>query len=168
MQFIVPDFMFFGGSITNKTERSLTFLAECRAKGLRKLGVEKCTLVGLSYGGMVGFKMIEMYSDLVESMVVTGLVMALTESITCGRLKKLGLSSWQEHLLPVTVVVVKEKLDTAASKLLPNFVYRHILEESFALLSQCEAMFYCGKNFLFLTPVFFFIFKFYFFKKIKN
>ncbi|KAH8498295.1 hypothetical protein H0E87_017276 [Populus deltoides] len=50
----VPDFLFFGGSFTDKTERSPAFQAECMARGLKKLGVEKCTLVGLSYGGMVG------------------------------------------------------------------------------------------------------------------
>ncbi|XWS67909.1 hypothetical protein CRYUN_Cryun04dG0045200 [Craigia yunnanensis] len=72
----VPDFFFFGGSITDKTERSVEFQAECMAKGLRKLGVEKCTLVGFSYGGMVGFKMAEMYPDLVESLVVSSSVMA--------------------------------------------------------------------------------------------
>ncbi|KAJ6692695.1 EPOXIDE HYDROLASE 4-LIKE [Salix purpurea] len=63
------DLLFFGGSATDSTERSPAFQAEFMAKGLKKLGVEKCTLVGLSYGGMVGFKMAEMYPDLVDSMV---------------------------------------------------------------------------------------------------
>jgi hypothetical protein len=36
---------------------------------LRKLGVENCTLVGLSYGRIVGFKMAEMFPDLVVSFV---------------------------------------------------------------------------------------------------
>ncbi|KAG6761527.1 hypothetical protein POTOM_034753 [Populus tomentosa] len=40
------------------------------AKGLRKLHVEKCTLVGLSYGGIVGFKMAEMFPNLVDSMAL--------------------------------------------------------------------------------------------------
>ncbi|CAK7329693.1 unnamed protein product [Dovyalis caffra] len=65
----VPDLLFFGESVTDKTDRKVAFQAECIAKGLRKLGVEKCTLVGMSYGGMVSFKMAEMYPDLVESMV---------------------------------------------------------------------------------------------------
>ncbi|KHG10485.1 Epoxide hydrolase 4 [Gossypium arboreum] len=60
----VPDFVFFGDSITDKSERSVQLQAECIAKGLKKLGVQKCTLVGFSYGGMVGFKMAEIYPEL--------------------------------------------------------------------------------------------------------
>ena len=57
-----------GESITDKKE---AFQAECTAKGLRKLGVEKCALVGLCYGGIVCFKTAEMFPDLVESIVVS-------------------------------------------------------------------------------------------------
>ncbi|CAK9134092.1 unnamed protein product [Ilex paraguariensis] len=45
----VPDLLFFGGSTTDSHHRSTTFQAECLAKGLRKLGVESCTLkIGFS------------------------------------------------------------------------------------------------------------------------
>lgn len=47
----VSNLVFFGGSITDKTDKSVKFQAKCMAKGLRKLGVEKCTLVCLIYGG---------------------------------------------------------------------------------------------------------------------
>ncbi|XVE49045.1 hypothetical protein DITRI_Ditri01bG0050600 [Diplodiscus trichospermus] len=67
----IPDLVFFGGSTTDKPERSVEFQAECMAQALRKLGVEKCTRVCLSYGGMIGFKMAEMFPDLVDSMVVS-------------------------------------------------------------------------------------------------
>ncbi|KAE8695176.1 putative Oxygen-evolving enhancer protein 2, chloroplast precursor [Hibiscus syriacus] len=49
----IPDILFFGGSITEKPDRSPTFQAEYLIKGLRKLGVEHCAVVGFSYGGMV-------------------------------------------------------------------------------------------------------------------
>ncbi|XP_057996754.1 uncharacterized protein LOC131175942 isoform X1 [Hevea brasiliensis] len=129
----VPDFLFFGGSITDMADRSPAFQAECIAKGLRKLGVDKCTLVGLSYGGMVGFKMAEMYPDLVTSMVVTCSVMALTESITRSGLQRIGFSSWPEYLLPETSKGLKQMLDIASYKLpwVPNFVYKHLLEVMF-------------------------------------
>lgn len=126
----VPDFLFFGGSITDKTERSVEFQAECMAKGLRKLGVEKCTLVGFSYGGMVGFKMAEMYPDLVESMVVTCSVMALTESISNAGLERIGFPSWADYLLPVSVKGVETLLQVATYSFpkLPNWIYKDILE----------------------------------------
>ncbi|KAG5238968.1 epoxide hydrolase [Salix suchowensis] len=129
----VPDLLFFGESITDRTERKVVFQAECVAKGLKKLGVEKCTLVGMSYGGMVGFKMAEMYPDLVESMVVSCTAMVMTESISRACLKRIGFSSWPEYLMPDTVKGVKEMLRIATYKLpwLPDFVHRSILEVMF-------------------------------------
>ncbi|XWS67908.1 hypothetical protein CRYUN_Cryun04dG0045100 [Craigia yunnanensis] len=64
------------------------------AKGLKKLGVERCPLVGFSYGGIVGFKMTEMRPDLIDSMVVAGSVMALTDNISIATLQRIGFSSW--------------------------------------------------------------------------
>ncbi|XP_048229624.1 uncharacterized protein LOC8271427 isoform X1 [Ricinus communis] len=129
----VPNFLFFGGSITDKPYRSPVFQAECIAKSLRKLGVESCSLVGLSYGGMAGFKMAEMYPDLVKSMVVTGSVIALTESITRAGLERIGFSSWAEYLIPRTIKGVKDMLDIAIYKLpwIPNFVFEDVLEVMF-------------------------------------
>ncbi|KAJ6409749.1 hypothetical protein OIU84_009280 [Salix udensis] len=103
------------------------------AKGLKKLGVEKCTLVGLSYGGMVGFKMAEMYPDLVDSMVVSCSVMALTESITRSALERIGFSSWEELLIPETFEGVKKiaELCTFTSLALPDFFYRDIFQDMF-------------------------------------
>ncbi|KAG5238967.1 epoxide hydrolase [Salix suchowensis] len=129
----VPDLLFFGGSATDRTERSPAFQAECMAKGLKKLGVEKCTLVGLSYGGMVGFKMAEMYPDLVDSMVVSCSVMALTESITRSALERIGFSSWAQLLIPETFEGVKKiaELCTFKSLALPDFFYRDIFQDMF-------------------------------------
>lgn len=126
----VPDFIFFGDSVTDKTERSVEFQAECIAKGLNKLGVQQCTLVGFSYGGMVGFKMAEMYPELVHSMVVTCSPMAFTESISKARLHRLGFNSWPDYLLPESVKGVETLIQRASHSLpkLPNFIYKEILE----------------------------------------
>jgi pimeloyl-ACP methyl ester carboxylesterase len=127
---ITWQFQAFGGSLTDKSERSPEFQAECVAKGLRKLGVERCTLVGLSYGGMVGFKMADMFPDLVESLVVTCSVMALTESISAASLERIGFKSWPEYLLPDSVKGVELLFDIATYKLpnIPNFIYKHYFE----------------------------------------
>ncbi|GLT86220.1 hypothetical protein SLE2022_043740 [Rubroshorea leprosula] len=129
----VPDLLFFGGSITDKTDRSVGFQAECMAKALRQLGVRRCTVVGLSYGGMVGFKMAEMYPALVESMVVTGSVMALTESISNAGLERIGFSSWSEYLLPKSVQGVKVLFHTACYNFpwLPNCIFKDYLKTMF-------------------------------------
>lgn len=129
----VPDLLFFGASTTDKPDRSSGFQAECLAQGLLKLGVDKCTLVGLSYGGMVGFKMARSHPDLVESMVACGTVMELTDSITRASLAKIGLSSWSELLLPESVGGVKNMLSVGTHKLpwLPDFFFKHFLEVMF-------------------------------------
>lgn len=126
----VPDFLFFGSSTTDKADRSPEFQAECVAKSLKKLGVETCTLVGWSYGGMVGFKMAEMYPNLVKSMVVTCSVMALTESVSSDRLNRIEFSSWSEFLIPRTVKDVRKTFEIATYKLpwLPNFVYNGVFK----------------------------------------
>ncbi|KAB2635628.1 hypothetical protein D8674_026162 [Pyrus ussuriensis x Pyrus communis] len=129
----VPDLLFFGGSTTDKPDRSLEFQSECVAKGLSILGVERCTVVGLSYGGMVGFKMAELYPNLVESMVVTCSVMALTRSITNASLDRLGFKCWSDYLLPDSVKGVRNLFEIAAYKFphLPDWIYKHYLEVMF-------------------------------------
>lgn len=129
----VPDFLFFGGSITDRMERSARFQAEFVAKGLGKLRVEKVTLVGLSYGGMVAFQMAKLYPNLVKSMVVSSTVIEMTESISLDSYKKLGLSSWSDLLMPTTVDGLKHMFSIGFHKLpwLPDFVYRDILKTMF-------------------------------------
>ncbi|KAJ9537839.1 hypothetical protein OSB04_030572 [Centaurea solstitialis] len=129
----VPDFLFFGGSITDRKERSASFQAKFIAKGLEKLRVEKVTLVGMSYGGMVGFQMAKLYPKLVKSMVVSATVLEMTESISLNAYKKLGLSNWSDLLMPTTVDGLKYMFSVGFHKLpwLPDFIYRDILKTMF-------------------------------------
>ncbi|AET03894.1 putative acylglycerol lipase [Medicago truncatula] len=129
----VPDLLFFGGSTTDKTERSPRFQAECLAIALRKLGVEKCIVVGFSYGGMVAFKMAEMYPDLVQALVISGSILAMTDSISVSSLQELGFSSSSELLLPNSVKGLKALLSVAAYKKLwfPDRLHKDFLEVMF-------------------------------------
>ena len=52
--------------------RSPAFQAQCVAAALRSLGVERCAVVGFSYGGFVAFRMAEAQPGLVASVVATG------------------------------------------------------------------------------------------------
>ncbi|KAG8478248.1 hypothetical protein CXB51_028161 [Gossypium anomalum] len=129
----VPDLLFFGGSITDKPDRSPTFQAEYLVQGLRKLGVEKCVVVGFSYGGMVAFKMAQMYPHMVEAMVVSGSILAMTDSISVETLNRLGFSSSAELLLPNSVKGLKALLSVAAYKKLwfPDRLHKDYLEVMF-------------------------------------
>uniref|UniRef100_A0A2N9EC33 AB hydrolase-1 domain-containing protein n=1 Tax=Fagus sylvatica TaxID=28930 RepID=A0A2N9EC33_FAGSY len=136
----VPDLLFFGGSITDKTDRSPSFQAECLATGLRKLRVERCTVVGFSYGGMVGFKMAELYPDLVKAMVVSCSTIAMTESIRETILQNLGFSSFSELLLPTSVKGLKTLLSVTAHKKLwfPDRLFKDFLEQYYRKSSKPE------------------------------
>lgn len=126
----IPDLLFFGNSITDKNDRSPTFQAETLVKGLRKIGVDKCAVVGFSYGGMVAFKMAELYPDLVQSMVVSGSILAMTDSISEATLGRLGFTSSSELLLPTSVKGLKALLSVAAYKKLwfPDRLHKDFLE----------------------------------------
>ncbi|XP_028767940.1 uncharacterized protein LOC114725580 [Neltuma alba] len=129
----VPDLVFFGESTTERPDRSVEFQAECVAEGLKRLGVEKCCVAGFSYGGFVGFKMAEMYSDTVESLVVSGSVPELMESFSGPALERLGgFSSWSQLLLPSRAYGVRLLLDVGFYKRIPcpRFLLRDFLKET--------------------------------------
>jgi len=133
----VPDLIFFGGSTTDKPDRSLTFQAECLAKGLKKLGVEKCVLVGFSYGGIVAFKMAELYSDMVQGVVVTGAVLAIEESLISRVVEDAGFSSCSEMLLPSSTEGLKTLLSTGVYRNIwfPNCLLNDFLKVCIFLVS---------------------------------
>ncbi|XP_019154540.1 PREDICTED: epoxide hydrolase 4-like [Ipomoea nil] len=126
----VPDLLFFGGSVTDSADRSPAFQVECLAKGLRKLGVEKCTVVGFSYGGMVAFKMAELFPELVEALVVSGAIMATTDDIITPTVNSLGFSTSSDLLLPTSVKGLKALLKVSAYRKLwfPNRLLKDFLE----------------------------------------
>lgn len=129
----VPDLLFFGDSVTGSSDRSPAFQAECLAKALNKLGVQSCTVVGFSYGGMVAFKMAEIHPRLVSALVISGSVLAMTDSISDSSFKSLGFSSSSELLLPNSVKGLKALLSISSYKKFwfPNFIYRDYLEVMF-------------------------------------
>jgi len=140
----VPDLLFFGGSITDKEERSPEFQAECLAAGLGKLGVEKCVVVGFSYGGFVALKMAEMYVEMVEGVVLSGAVVAVTESVVLRAVEGIGYSSISEMLLPVSVGELKILLSVACYRnlSLPNRFYADFLQVSFCSTHVNHIMFF--------------------------
>ncbi|CAL9121244.1 unnamed protein product [Musa textilis] len=130
----IPDLFFFGGSTTAAADRSPAFQAECLAAALDKLSVRRCTAVGFSYGGMVAFKMAELRPDLVRSLVVSGSVFAMTDSISRATLDQLGFASSSELLMPESIKGLKALLSVSMHKKLwfPDFLYKDYLEVMFS------------------------------------
>uniref|UniRef100_A0A1D1Y5L0 Epoxide hydrolase 3 n=1 Tax=Anthurium amnicola TaxID=1678845 RepID=A0A1D1Y5L0_9ARAE len=112
----VPDLLFFGGSTTGSADRSPGFQAECLARALGLLGVDRCTVIGFSYGGMVAFKLAESRPEMVRAMVVSGSVVAMTDSIGEEALARLGYKSSAELLLPESAKDNKALLSIATHR----------------------------------------------------
>ncbi|KAG8660374.1 hypothetical protein MANES_02G152000v8 [Manihot esculenta] len=66
----VPDLVFFGESFTSRPERTESFQAQCVMRVMEAHSVEKFSLIGLSYGGFVGYSIAAQYRDAVERVVV--------------------------------------------------------------------------------------------------
>ncbi|KAH7517809.1 hypothetical protein FEM48_Zijuj09G0103600 [Ziziphus jujuba var. spinosa] len=129
----VPDLLFFGGSITDSPHRSPEFQAECLARGLKLLGVERCTVVGCSYGGFVGSKMAESDPVLVESLVLSNSIVGFSELQSQEVLDRLGFESWTQFLMPNNVEGLKMLLGHIIywRPWFPDWAYKHFLKVMF-------------------------------------
>lgn len=86
----VPDLLFFGKSYTNWTDRSELFQARCIREGLKRLSVNKFSVVGISYGGYVTYRMAEIYQDEVEKVVIMSSGICYTDDQKKEQLKEIG------------------------------------------------------------------------------
>lgn len=59
--------------------------------GLRRLGVERCSVYAISYGGYVGYRMAEIYPEMVEKMVIVSSGVGCTEDQKWEQLKNVGV-----------------------------------------------------------------------------
>ncbi|KAL4277797.1 hypothetical protein GQ457_03G033330 [Hibiscus cannabinus] len=66
----IPDLLFFGDSYTTRPERSDAFQAQCVMRVMEANSVRKLSLVGLSYGGFVGYSLAAQFSEAVERVVI--------------------------------------------------------------------------------------------------
>ncbi|KAF9608266.1 hypothetical protein IFM89_008551 [Coptis chinensis] len=66
----VPDLIFFGDSCTTRLDRSDLFQAQCVMRFMETRGVRKFSLIGLSYGGFVGYSLAAQFKDVVEHVVI--------------------------------------------------------------------------------------------------
>ncbi|KAJ9703464.1 hypothetical protein PVL29_005003 [Vitis rotundifolia] len=82
---------------------------------------------------MVAFKMAELHQDLVQALVVSGSILAMTDSISEATLQRLGFASSSELLLPTSVKGLKALLSVAAHKKLwfPDRLHKDYLEVMF-------------------------------------
>jgi len=131
----IPDLLFFGNSTTKLTEKRWTesFQAECLMQMLQLVGVQnQIQLVGTSYGGMVAFRMAEMYPNFVKNVVISSSGVGFMSTSLDELLARSNLSSISELLLPSSVKGMKVFLANVTYKAmwLPNFILHDMLQVS--------------------------------------
>ncbi|CAK9215059.1 unnamed protein product [Sphagnum troendelagicum] len=129
----IPDLLFFGNSTTKLTEKRWTesFQAECLMQMLQLVGVQnQIQLVGTSYGGMVAFRMAEMYPNFVKNVVISSSGVGFMSTSLDELLARSNLSSISELLLPSSVKGMKVFLANVTYKAmwLPNFILHDMLQ----------------------------------------
>ncbi|CAL1389971.1 unnamed protein product [Linum trigynum] len=105
----VPDLLFFGQSHTRRAERSEGFQAECLMRMLRAHGVERASLVGISYGGFVGYSMAAQFPGAIDRLVLCCAGVCLEEKdMEDGLFKVRNLDEAASILMPQTPEKLKE------------------------------------------------------------
>uniref|UniRef100_A0A0D9WK96 AB hydrolase-1 domain-containing protein n=1 Tax=Leersia perrieri TaxID=77586 RepID=A0A0D9WK96_9ORYZ len=129
----VPDLLHFGASSSPPSNRSPAFQAACVAAALRRLGVERCAVVGFSYGSVVAFRMAEAFPGLVRSVVVSGAAVDMTHAMNDALLARRGAGSLGELLLPESVDRLRSLFSAAIHRKLwlPDRLLRDFLEVMF-------------------------------------
>ncbi|OMO94349.1 hypothetical protein COLO4_16387 [Corchorus olitorius] len=107
----IPDLVFFGDSYTTRPDRSESFQAQCVMRVLEANSVKKFSLVGLSYGGFVGYSLAAQFSEAVERVVIccSGICME-EKDLKEGVFKVSDLEEAAGILVPQTPEKLKELL----------------------------------------------------------
>ncbi|XP_042465810.1 uncharacterized protein Mb2734-like [Zingiber officinale] len=111
----IPDLLFFGRSRSSCADRSVGYQAQCIAEAMCLLGVARYSVMGISYGGFVAFRLAEMEAESVE------LVAILTAGI-CMSPEQLRVMSAKEKR-DVCELLLPQKADDLRS-LVSRSMYR--------------------------------------------
>jgi pimeloyl-ACP methyl ester carboxylesterase len=98
---IVPDLLFFGASSSTLPDRSETFQARTIKSAMDGMGVRRFSVVGVSYGGFVGYRMAAMYPEAVEQVVLVSSGVCLEEKdLAAGLFPVSDIGEAAELLVP--------------------------------------------------------------------
>jgi len=130
----VPDLLFFGDSYTTRPERSEQFQAKCVMRVLEGHGVREMMVVGLSYGGFVGYSMAAMFPEKVEKVVVICAGVCLEDrDMDDGMFQVKSVDEAVDVLLPLTPEMMKELVKLTffkPAKTLPDWFLNDFIEVS--------------------------------------
>jgi len=112
----VPDLVFFGESFMSWSERSESFQAECLVKMMETHGVQRMSLVGISYSGFVAYRVGALFPEMVEKLVLCCAGVCLEEvDMQNGLFRVSTLEEASSILLPQTPNKLRELMKLHAS-----------------------------------------------------
>lgn len=114
----------------------MEFQARCVGEGLRRLGVERCSIYGISYGGYVAHRVAEMWPGMVEKVVIVSSGVGATEEEIEEHLNKVGRNA-VDLLLPETLDDLRRLMDFTMYKFdpfkwVPYFILQDFIDVSFS------------------------------------
>ncbi|KAK3411746.1 2-hydroxy-6-oxononadienedioate/2-hydroxy-6-oxononatrienedioate hydrolase [Eucalyptus grandis] len=128
----VPDLLFFGDSYTVRPERTEQFQAQCIAGVLEDQGVRKTNVVGMSYGGFVGYSLSAQFPEMVEKLVLCCAGVCMEEKdMEDGMFSVKSLDEALTFLLPQTPEKVKEMFEVTFYKpvtRMPTFIMQDLID----------------------------------------
>lgn len=128
----IPDLVFFGESTTTSSERSEIFQANVIAKLMEKVGVDKYSVVGTSYGGFVAYRMAEMCPERIEKVVIASSGVNMRPSHNHELLKKANMETIEELMMPETATQLRVLMRLAVFNrvYMPDFLLNDIIDVS--------------------------------------
>ncbi|XP_062086813.1 uncharacterized protein LOC133793489 [Humulus lupulus] len=129
----LPDLLFFGKSYTKRSDRSEVFQAKCVVEGLKRLGLNRFSVYGISYGGYVAYQMAQMCPDEVEKVVIVSSGIVWTEDQKQELLHKKHGRYGLEILLPENPCDLRLLVNLSVYKFnplkwVPDFVIRKFVQ----------------------------------------
>lgn len=128
----IPSLVFFGRSTTKSSDRSEVFQATCIVKFLEKLGVEKCSLIGTSYGGFVAYHMANMLPGKVQKVILASSMVTMKKKDVDGLLERAKVDKIEDLMLPVTASQLRTLINFSVHRrppYLPDFLFNDFINK---------------------------------------
>ncbi|XP_033140508.1 dihydrolipoyllysine-residue acetyltransferase component of acetoin cleaving system isoform X2 [Brassica rapa] len=144
----IPDLVFFGGSTTTSScsdeNRSEMFQASCMGKLMEKLGVERFSVVGTSYGGFVAYNMAKMFPEKVDKVILasSGVNMRRSDNESfiarakCHRITEVMLPSSGTDLRRFSGMISSRRLN-----FVPDFVWNDFCQDVMLIWGEHDQVF---------------------------
>ncbi|VVB16893.1 unnamed protein product [Arabis nemorensis] len=135
----IPDLVFFGGSTTTSSSsdenRSEIFQASCMRKLMEKLGVERFSVVGTSYGGFVAYNMAKMLPEKLEKVILASSGVNMRRSDNEAFIARAKCHGVAEVMLPSSATDIRRFSGMVSTKRLdyvPDFVLNDFCQKMYS------------------------------------